>query len=309
MDNKYPISLYLNQQYVYNILAVMEDGFSTLETIKANHNEQNDKSQKIGGQFSLANMFSFLGVSFNGERETHGQSMNAAESTREKVHTPDSLFAKMRSRLFDQGLVRSIDYPDLEPGAFIEFKVILQKNPLIETLETVLTLLDTADMFTKATNPPAHQNHAPRNNNQRNASGNNQATVAATGVGPQIKILLQSLKPTEAEGNVDLIARVADNPDYKAVLTIDLSFVNDLSLSNLIDGQYTVFAKVTRVITSNDGDKIDLLRKTAWGRVPSLIDKLIEPMRGMQAAGVNVPDLVTELSGPAIQVIPISIFA
>src|SRR5260370_41832887 len=94
--NPYPAVIYLNQKYVFDILAMMESGFSQLETVKTTQTEQEDKSKRVAGDVGIKNVFSFLGISFSGERATANQSGESHERTAEKVYTPNSLFARRR---------------------------------------------------------------------------------------------------------------------------------------------------------------------------------------------------------------------
>jgi hypothetical protein len=71
-----------------------------------------------------------------------------------------------------------------------------------------------------------------------------------------------------------------------------------------------VLGKVTRSIPADSDETINLLRKTSLGRLnASLLDGMKEPFKEMQSGGMNLPDFKTEIGPPAVQLLPIAVFA
>ncbi len=95
MVKSYPVPLYLNQKYVFSVLAMMEGGYAQLESVKATRLDQEERSSKLSGEVGVTNAFAFLGVKLTGERGSQRQSGDAEERSSERVHTPDSLFARL----------------------------------------------------------------------------------------------------------------------------------------------------------------------------------------------------------------------
>lgn len=100
------------------------------------------------------------------------------------------------------------------------------------------------------------------------------------------------------------------NSGYQAVLTLEIQYLNDPMMSDLIDGRFNVLGKVIRTI-DNDVESISLIRKTAMSKMPSPI--LMQFFNALSTLGkdqgFNIPELKWEVKGPVIQVIPIAIFA
>lgn len=293
--NQYPIPLYLNQRYVFDILAMMESGFYQLETIKTIQSEQRDKSTRYSGEIGIKNVFAFLGISFNPERITKGQATDSQETMQERVHTPNSLFAKMRERLYQQELITSSKLSDVKSGDFVEFKILLRKNPLIDALETIKSIGQMALIFDEPKSP-------------KRQKGQKMPESTTKKVLEQIDSLLNGLN---SDGTFDLIGTSVDETGIKVVLTIDSSFLSNPSLSDLVDGEYAVIGKVTKVISQAGHDKINLLRKTSLGKLDNSLffEKMKESMEGVQQYGIKLPELITEIKGPAIQLMPIAVFA
>jgi len=290
--NKYPISLYLNQKYVFDILAMMEGGFSQLETIKTTQSSQDERSRKFSGEIGVKNVFAFLGISLGGEHSKKDQASESQELFRERVHTPNSLFAKLRERLHDECLIASTDLSNISSGSFVEFRIMLRKNPLIETFESLKTLMTTALIFEDTKTKPKGGKPL-QDPNQR--------------ILDQFNSFLSQLS---AEGTIDLIGATTDNNKMKAVITMETAFLNDLSMSDLVEGEYMILGKVTKVIAEGSNDKINLLRKTSLGKLQNqILDDLMKHLKDIQGLGIKLPELITEIEGPAIQVIPIAVFA
>ena len=97
---------------------------------------------------------------------------------------------------------------------------------------------------------------------------------------------------------------------HKAVLTLELQFLNDPMMSDLIDGQFKVLGKVIRSIY-NETESISLIRKTAMSKMPpALLKDMFSKLSELSdTQGFSIPKLEWEVKGPVIQVIPISIFA
>jgi hypothetical protein len=285
--NKYPIPLYLNQGYVFDLLAMMENGFSHLRSIKEAGSSQRENETKVGGEVGTTNMFSLLSLRMGVTRDNKHQSEISQETSEERVHTPNSLFAKARERLHEEHLVVKMD--GCKTGDFVEFKTVLHKNPLVDTLEKLRTAMRMAALAeTQQVNAKA--SNQAKNENKKNT-----------------QILETFLKELD-EGAFDLLGKSFDNTSPQVVLTMDKSFVSDTSLSDLIDGEYQILGKVTKVI-SDEASCINLLRKTSFGMFHSeVFDELRNQFHNPDSGTLNLPNLITEVRGPAVQVIPIAIF-
>lgn len=298
MENPFPICLYLNQKYVFDLLAMMDDGFSILQNIKSINSESKDTEKHLESEVGVKNVFAFLGVSLKAGGLKKDQAGQTNETSSERVHTPNSLFGKMRTALHERGLVIVDPSIDIDTGQFVEMKVTLKKNPMISTLETMASLFETAMVFLNTNEEPQKQSgkpHIPKKAPNEN-----------TKILDQMKIMLSQLNQGN---NIDLLAQpIVGNP-YKLVLTVDPSFLADQRMSDLLDGDYTVFGKVSKVIKS-ESETINLMRKTSFGKMnANLINTFKAPLTQMGENGLEVEDLTTEILGPAMQMIPIAIFA
>ena len=292
------IPIYLNQQIVFDLLAVFDDGFYRLSTIKTASGETESSKSDVGTSIGVSNVFAFLGVSFSGEHGKEKEKQERVEVTQEKIHTPTSLFAKLRIRLQEQELLKSKkdinEFENVENGDFVEFKARLRKNPLLDTIEEIKKLTEIASLLT-----PSDKNLTEKTP-QKGSRPKNQNQVI-------IQQLDGILKALSQPNSIELVGELVSNPEIKVVLTTKSDFFTPGGEAEIIDGEFLVLGKVIRVIRSDES--INLLRKTTFGRFKEdTLNKLVSGFEGFENAGYRIPELITEIKAPAFQVIPIAIF-
>jgi hypothetical protein len=247
------------------------------------------------------NVFALLGVSFKKEKGAEKETEAQTEISKEKVHTPTSLFSKLRSQLKQQQLLAAIptkesSIDDIKSGQFIEFRAVLRKNPLVDTIEGFRQLRDIAVLFSNEQSTPAKSKQAKGG---RHRDQNKE-------ISQQLDGMLQAL--TESN-TMELIAEIMGTSTVKAVLSTELDYFSDRNVSEIIDGEFYVLGKVVRVVKPDSRETINLLRKTSFGRLQqNFFDDLANAFEGAEKEGISIPELITEIKGPALQVLPIAIF-
>ncbi|MBF9140543.1 DUF6414 family protein [Hymenobacter properus] len=288
---KFPIPIYLNQKYVFDILAMLEDGFSHFQTLKTVSSTSIETALKSQGEVGLNNVFAFLGIKMSGEAGKNNKDGNEVASETKKIHTPNSLFGKLISLLEEKNLCKKENILQSNTGDFILFKATLRKNPAIDALESHLALFKLIQEFQE-------NNHSNKTNKSKEQSDSKLIN--------QFEILVKQLK---LEGSLDLVGDNKGKEEFKVVLTIDRDYLNDPSLSDIVDGDFYVLGKTIRVITSAD-EEINLLRKTSLGNFsPPMLEKFFSGFRNLAQHGLKDVEINTTIAGPVLQVIPISIYA
>lgn len=295
------VPIYLNQQIVFDLLAVLEDGFYQLSTIKTSAANTENQKTDAGASIGVSNVFALLGISLAGGRSKEKGSAEQEEVSREKVHTPTSLFARLRLTLNEKNLLKEPQAKEeidkLTSGDFVEFRAVLRKNPLLDTIEGFKQLMEVAVLFTD------------------DGSGHQKGKKSGKGGRPQDpnQLIARQLDGMMASltqlNSLEIIGEMLDIPGVKAVLSGKLDYFSDRNASEIIDGEFRVLGKIVRVIGSDSEDTINLLRKTSFGRFDSnTFEQFKEAFDGAEEVGIKFPELVTEIEGPAIQIIPIAIF-
>ncbi|SFT14352.1 hypothetical protein SAMN05660206_1152 [Sphingobacterium wenxiniae] len=198
----------------------------------------------------------------------------------------------MREYLHQNQHIIKNNYLNSKTGEFIEVKLSLKKNPLIDSLDGFSSLMKLAVMFDDST--PALKKGGQKSNSN-------------TKVLNQMESLNNQLKD---EGSIDLIGSYkSENENFKVVLTLDKSYLGDITLSDIADGEFSVIGKVTRVLQKDSDETVNLLRKTSLSKLNSaLLDQMFSAFNNMEESGIKNQEIVTEINPPVIQIIPIAIF-
>ena len=81
------------------------------------------------------------------------------------------------------------------------------------------------------------------------------------------------------------------------------------NISEIIGGRFKVLGKVISVCRDED-ESIDLLRKTTLSFFSeAYICEILSGFKNIDLSQLNLPELKTKITGPAIMVIPIAIYA
>lgn len=293
-SNDLLIVQYLNQRLTFDLLATIEDGFAHLTTVESLSQRFNSDTTSGQAGFTVGNVFAFLGISL--DAKISGDSTDAesddARTTEQLIHTPASLFARLRSILVAEGLVAEIadsrGITNVEEGSFVEFRATLHRHQLTEMLEVFETVL-----------PMLVDTSEPQNRNKRNRPNTEQTNLAATL--SQVKSMHQAVS---GDGSQDLIAKLGDTA---VVLTVEVGSFIEPTMNDVLDGTFRVLGKVTRVVTDSS-DSINLLRRSPIAKFPAVREILsqLSSLEGLEFEG-GIPE--TNIPSPTLQVIPIAIFA
>lgn len=288
------VPVYLNQKLVFDLLAMLQGGISTVTTITRATSEKESKSDKVSAGFGLSEAFStLLKIDLSGSKENGTSKDDSTTSSQERVHTPASLFFQLRNLLVEKGYLVEQNGGELpKAGDFVEFEGYLKRNPIIETIDSLAEMMSIAEAF----------EDKPQNKNR----GKGGQTSENQRIRQQMVHFSDSLK---AGDTIDLTSRSLES-DFSAVITVEAAFLNDPLMSDLVDGQFKVIGKVIKSV-EDSSDFIDLLRKTALSKMPSAV--LLEALGHLSELGsdqgFDIPDLKLHVEGPAIQILPIAIYA
>ncbi len=281
------LPVYLNQKVVFDLLAMLEGGISTVTAITESSSTESGNNTKISSSFGLSEAFStLLKINLAGSTADTQKSNDGKIKSEERIHTPASLFYQLRNTLIEQNYLNKVEQ-DITPtpGDFIEFEGTLNKNPITETIDSMAEILEISDLFSV-------------NKKKSESSGY-----------MKLKSKLNTFSNSLKTGNtIDLTANNIFSK-YKAVITLDKTFLNDQHMSDLVDGKFKVLAKVIKNVSFDES--INLLRNNSVNKMPKeAIQQLLQVFERLGSEqGFNIPTLHTEVKGPAIQVIPIAIYA
>jgi len=243
MDSrKLNIPIYLNQKVVFDMLASLEDGFSQFSTIQTSSEKGSISSGELVAEIGSSNVFALLGVKLMGALKGEDSTKDNEISSTERVHTPSSLFQKLRDYLNKESLIKHIENPGslskLNAGEFIEIEGALIKNPLVSLIDSFIQMMEMASVFSDS--KPA------KGKKGSNVQQPNDKQIIA-----QMKAVSDGLQ----SGNVvDLICKIScDDTNITAVLPVYNDYFFNRSMNEITDGQYRVLGKITKVISDSEG--------------------------------------------------------
>ena len=285
------VTVYLNQRVVFDLLAMLQDGLSTVTRVSSSEQNTQTDNQRYGTGFGLSQAFSsLLKIDISGERTKAKEGTSEIQKNEERIHTPSSLFYKLLALLRETKKIINVDeHYEPHPGDIIQFSASLDRNPVIQVMDTFSELFDLALAFEDK--PQKHQNKSQINE--------------VIKLKAQIDKLLEKLK---AGGTIDVVSNELDC-GYEAVVTLEMEFLNDPTMADLVDGQFEIVGKVIRVISDSE-DAISLLRKGPMGAFgKAALEEAFAKFSSVTEAGFEIPEIHWEINGPVIHVLPIAIFA
>lgn len=296
-DRNLNIPIYLNQKIVFDMLASIEDGFSQLSTIQTSSEKDLHSSGEVAAEIGSSNVFALLGVKLRSSLKGENNSKDSEKRSQEKVHTPSSLFQKLRDYLDEEKLVKQINnigaLSELHAGDFVEIEGDLTKNPIVSLIDSFIQMMEIASAFSDSKPSQGKKNYLQQSDKN---------------IINQMKAISDGLQSGDI---VDLICKIKnDDSNIAAVLPVYNDYFFNRNMNEITDGQYRVIGKITKV-TINHQESINLLRNTSFSLMQqSMLDTMFSGFKNqdMQKVGIKIPDISTVVSGPAVMILPIAIF-
>jgi len=288
------IPVYLNQRMVFDMIAMLQNGMSTVSRVTEKIGDKTTDERKYGAAFGLNKALSgLLKIDVHGVQDKRDSKDTEIERSEERVHTPASLFQKLRATLMAQKRLSSVTSElTIEPGMMVEFSTTLRHNPVSYALETFVGIIDIATEFSDK----------PVKKNQSNTRLQQLQIVRK-----QIQAFLDVASSGET---IDLVSTTPLATGHRAVITLEKEYLNDPTMSDLVDGQFKILGKLVRVIPDSS-DSVNLLRKRALGSLsPETLNQLFSALSdAAKQSSITVPEITYQINGPVLQTLPIAVFA
>ncbi|MBE5954163.1 MAG: hypothetical protein E7257_08420 [Lachnospiraceae bacterium] len=293
--SKLILPVYLNENIVMDMLAIIEDGFSMVSEISTSSVATTNKNEKVNATFATSDLLSkLLKIELGAESNKKSEDENSTNSKTEKIHTSTSLLSKFRSELLELGLMTStsdtgVNINEIEAGDFIEVTGELMKNPMVNILEKAIDVFRMADIFSDK----------PELGSKKQTSTKNTQDAKIV---KQMKMFLDELKVT---GTIDFVMK---NCNSTIVLSAQEQYLQNDNISELLGGKFKVLGKVIKVCKQS-GDSINLLRKTTLDVLKDEeLKTFTEIFENAELKKFNLPDVEVKIEAPAAIVIPIAIY-
>lgn len=289
---RYPVAIYLNQKVVFDLLAIIEDGFSEVRKLETDQYSELKRGIDVQGEIGVSNVFSLLGVKLKSALGQNNTSTERTHQIEEKVHTPTSLFARFQNYLYEKSLIKEITYSkDIDKtstGDFVLFKGKLQTSPVLSLLDSFEQL---GVMITRFDN-------YSRGKTKKNTQEDNSKILK------QIKAMKDGLM---SNGMLDLICTLEDGT--KAVMPVYSNYFFNNNMNEIIDGEFTILGKIVKKVVGDNDDNISLLRNTSFKIFDEyMFDEMFDHMSDLPE-GIKIPKANTVIEAPSMLVLPISIYS
>jgi len=279
------------------MLAIIENGFSQLSKIETHSDKNQTSSNAIDAGVGTSNVFAFLGLGLGVNAKKDKSSSDGKSIIEDRIHTPTSLFYRLRKYLIDQKILQIIEHDDqldsISSGDMIEVCGTLRRNPIIGVLDSAAKMMETAAIFTKLGQQDIKKGQKTDPNK-----------VASDTILSQMKAVRDSLENSEA---TDILCKTVGGNATIVLPTYSQYFFNR-SKDEITDGQYRVLGKVIKNV-NEDSDEINLLRNTGFSLIKTNKAKgLFAALSQVSTDTLDIPEIVTSIKKPAILMIPIAIF-
>lgn len=296
--------IYLDLTMVVSFIAALEGGvvLAGESTAASQHSAHADggASATLGAPLtSMINLEFSLGA--QGSKETSG-----SEETKYRwQRTGASLFNVVRHKLKERNQISDITgarWDEQLPSGLVEVTGVISEDPIRKALDAVSDVLRLFSVMPKemlqGIPEPRRQQRSPRDSQRTSAANFN------------FKQIMESVERLRAEldarGVRDLLLATLDQPPRHAVLTVSRDYLSEQGSAYLEGGTFTVVGKVTQQLQA--GEQINLLRRSGLGFIQeSQVSELVEKLSTDSPFALDLPSRT--VIGPALQILPLAIFA
>ena len=306
------IPIYVDTNSLLDILASIEGGFSIVEKVTtqsaATKGIDREVSADAGTEFGIPNVLSLLKVNLGYGANWRKTTEDKQETETERYHTYGSLFYRLREYLENQSLIKRLgndesSWESIEASDFVEVHGMFQPNPLANSLEIIDRLIGIIQLLSGSTF--AGKPNKKTSPEEREKLQREKAQLAQI---DQIRKFLSGvLSDIEQENIRAFVVESKQTDDYKTVVLLTLDYLRDKTMKELSYKEYHLLGKVARKIERESDEAIDLLLGTGLGGVgEETLEELINAFD--QMPGMNLPEINTKITGPALEVVPIAIY-
>lgn len=304
MNDDLVIPIYIDTNALLDLLASIEGGFSVVEKVTTRSADASgiDRGVKAetGTEFGIPNVLSLLKIKLGYSANWKKAQEESHEREAERYHTYGSLFHRLRAYLETEKAIKRLDkdgevWDTIHSSDFVEVRGVVRPNPLADSLERIDRLIGMFQLLGFGPSMPTTKTGKKKARNE--AKEINQIRQFFKGI----------LSDIERENVRTFIIDLARPPEHRVVALLFTNYLRDQTMAEISHKEYCLFGKVVRKIEKDSDEVIELLRGTGLGGIgKEELKQLVETFN--QAEGMNLPEVETEITGPALEVVPVAIF-
>ncbi len=282
---------------IVSFVAATEGGYALENAVKRTQATTEDTKGEVAGELGLSSLISNLAkASVKSSANLEDQLVQSNESQIVLKHTEASLFMGLRNKLYSQHRIISLDgceqseWDALQLSPFsdlVELSGYISRSPINEIARLGERFLSFMSGQQEATSSPT------------NTSNGDQQTIAVNAI--------QALrKDLEASPLSDVILSHEGKWRKDAVLDLSTKILPLIEQDRLICGRVVVLGKVTRILKQQE--TINLCRRSIFGyTAQKVLTEMISSFEKMP--GINIKLVPYEVKYPAVEIIPMAIYA
>lgn len=283
------LPLYLNQWFVYDILAIKNDGFTEFFEIKDKIGNSNEQDANIKATLGTNNDFALIQANLDGEINTKTSNDNNNEKSYKKTHTPTSLFMQVYQYLNENKKITKLenlsDLDTVDSGDFVEIKSNIELNTIVEFFETLDKVIDITEAFSSF------------------SSIDSKKTIKRSPLSNMKKPIENTLKALVNENN-NVKYGICKLEEKELVVKLNKDYFINSDYSEIKNGKFKIIGKVLEIIP--EGESILLNRENAVGLYdPNTFKEVKESLNSIP--NINFQEFKDTVQGKTIVIMPIAI--
>lgn len=283
------LPLYLNQRFVYDILAIKNDGFTEFFEIKDKIGNSNEQDANIKATLGTNNDFALIQANLDGEINTKTSNDNNNEKSYKKTHTPTSLFMQVYQYLNENKKITKLenlsDIDTVDSGDFVEIKSNIELNTIVEFFETLDKVIDITEAFSSF------------------SSIDSKKTIKRSPLSNMKKPIENTLKALVNENN-NVKYGICKLEEKELVVKLNKDYFINSDYSEIKNGKFKIIGKVLEIIP--EGKSILLNRENAVGLYnPNTFKEVKESLNSIP--NINFQEFKDTVQGKTIVIMPIAI--
>lgn len=283
------LPLYLNQRFVYDILAIKNDGFTEFFEIKDKVEHSNEQDSNIKTGFGTNNDFALIQANLDGKINTKDYNDSNNEKSYKKTHTPTSLFMQVYQYLNENKKITKLenltDIDKINSGDFVEIKSNIELNTIVEFFETLDKVIDITEAFSSF------------------ATIDSKKTIKRSPLSNMKKPVDNTLKALVNENN-NVKYGICKLEEKEIVIKLNRDYFINSDYSEIKNGKFRIIGKVLEIVP--EGESILLNRENAVGLYdPNTFKEVKESLNSIP--NINFQEFKDTVQGKTIVIMPIAI--
>lgn len=241
------LPLYLNQRFVYDILAIKNDGFTEFYEVKDQKGQSNEMNSNVNATLGTNNEFALIKAGVESEVGATIKNDKNNEKIYKKTHTPTSLFMQVYQYLKNNQKIKNIDSIDcldkICSGDFVEIKSSIELNTIVEFFETFDKVIDITDAIAGL------------------AVDNSSKKTISRSVLSNFKKPVENIIKTLKDENNDVKYGICRVDEKEIVLKLNKDYFINSDYSEIKNGEFRIIGKVLEIVP--EGETVLLNRDNA----------------------------------------------